>query len=205
MTVPYGNSLAALIRSDLDRYRQSYRLRHQPFAFGKVAFESVVFKAGFQAALLYRVSHALFRKGRIYGAWSVSRLNTAITGAEIEFNAHIGPGMLIAHPVGLVVGRGTVIGSRVTLFQGVTFGARSWHPDDIRCFPSVGNGCYFFTHATIVGGIEIGDECVVGAQSLVTSNLPAGALARGVPAEVVPEKGRQLIESWGGVIGPQEH
>lgn len=189
-------SLKELIRSDLSRFTQTYVLRGQPFSARRVFWESMIFKAGFQAALLYRISHRLFQRGWVYLPWLLSRFSLAITGAEIEFNAQIGPGLMIAHPAGIVVGRGTVIGSEATLFQGVTFGVKSWHPDAIRKFPKVGNQCYFFAGAAVLGDLTIGDNCVVGAHAVLTSDLPDGGLALGVPATVYPNKGREAIESW---------
>jgi serine O-acetyltransferase len=190
-------TLRELIRSDLARFTQTFVLRGQSFSQRQVFWESVIFKAGFQAVLLYRVSHHLYRqRGWIYLPWFLSRLSLAITGAEIEFNAEIGPGMFVAHPVGIVVGRGTVIGSDVTLFQGVTFGVRSWHPDQIRKFPRVGNKCFFFSGAAVVGDVTIGDECIVGAHAVVTRDVPSGAMALGVVAEIYPDKGREAILSW---------
>lgn len=189
-------TLRELIRSDLGRFTQTFVLRGQPFSARKVFWESVLFKAGFQAALLYRVSHWLFRRGWIYPPWFLSRLSLAITGADIEFNAVIGPALFIAHPVGIVVGRGTIIGSDATIFQGVTFGVKSWHPDAIGQFPKVGNKCYFFAGAAVLGGIAIGNECVVGAHAVLTSDAPDGSLALGVPAKIFPEKGREAISSW---------
>jgi serine O-acetyltransferase len=142
------------------------------------------------------VSHRLYQRGWLYPAWFLSRLSVAVTGADIEFNAEIGPGMFIAHSVGIVVGRGTVIGSEVTLFQGVTFGVKSWHPDSIRKFPRVGNKCYFFAGAAVVGDVTIGDECIVGAHAVLTTDLPDGAMALGVPAKIYSDKGREAILSW---------
>ena len=188
--------LRELIASDLARFTQTYELRGQPYSRRRIFWESVIFKAGFQAVLLYRVSHWLYQRGWIYPPWFLSRLSIAITGAEIEFNARIGPGMFVSHPVGIVVGRGTVIGSNVTLFQGVTFGVKSWHPDAITKFPRVGNKCYFFTGAAVLGDVTIGDNCIVGAHAVVTSDLPDGSLALGIPAKVYPGKGREAILSW---------
>jgi serine O-acetyltransferase len=189
-------TLRELIRSDLARFTQTFVLRGQPFSKRRVFWESLIFKAGFQAVLLYRVSHWLFQRGWIYSAWFLSRLSVATTGAEIEFNAEIGPGMFVSHPVGIVVGRGTVIGSEVTLFQGVTFGVKSWHPDAIRKFPRVGNKCYFFAGAAVLGDVTIGNQCIVGAHAVLTSDLPDGGLALGVPAKIYPEKGAEAILSW---------
>ena len=189
-------TLRELIASDLARFTQTYELRGQPFSRRRIFWESLIFKAGFQAVVLYRVSHWLYQRGWIYPPWFLSRLSIAITGAEIEFNARIGPGMFVSHPVGIVVGRGTVIGADVTLFQGVTFGVKSWHPDAITKFPRVGNKCYFFTGAAVLGDVTVGDHCIVGAHAVVTSDLPEGSLALGIPAKVYPGKGKEAIVSW---------
>jgi serine O-acetyltransferase len=189
-------TLKELIDSDLARFTQTYVLRGQAFSRRRVFWESVIFKAGFQAVLLYRISHRLYQRGWLYLPWFLSRLSLTLTGADIEFNAEIGPAMFIAHPVGIVVGRGTVIGSDVTLFQGVTFGVKSWHPAQIRSFPKVGNKCYFFAGAAVLGGIMISDDCVVAAHAVVNTDLPAGSLATGVPATVHPGKGAEAISSW---------
>ena len=189
------SSLRDLIASDLARFGQTYELRGQPFSKRRVFWESLLFKGGFQAVFLYRLSHWLYQKGWLHMAWFVARFNLAFTAAEIEFNAEIGPGMFIAHPGGIVIGRGTVIGSGATIFQGVTFGAESWHPAEIRKFPTVGDNCFFFAHSTILGGIVIKDYSVIAAQTVVTCDMPGGSLAVGVPAKTIPHKGREMIES----------
>lgn len=190
-------SLRALIQSDLARFTETFARRGQSFSRSKVWFESFVFKAGFQAVVLYRFSHWCYQRRWIYPAWLLARLNITITGADIEFNAAIGPGMFISHPVGIVIGRGTRIGSGVTIFQGVTCGARSWRPDAITKFPTIGDHCWLFANATVLGDIHIGNHCVVAAHAVVTQDMPDGALARGVPAVVVPEGGR-TAQPWSG-------
>jgi len=192
--MPHG--LRELIRADLARYTETYRLRGQRVSRSRILFESLFFKPGFQAVLSYRISHWLFRHGRIYPAWAVARLGQFLTGAEIEFNTEIGPGLFIAHPGGIVIGRGTRLGARATLFQNVTFGARSWSPDAIGAFPSTGDNCFFCAGAIVLGGIRVGDDCVVAAGAVLDRDLPDGALARGVPATIQRDKGRVLLRRW---------
>lgn len=194
--------LLDLIRSDLGRYAETYRLRGQRFSKARVLFESVLFKPGFQAVLLYRIGHWLHQHGCTHLAWAAARLGQFLTGAEIEFNARIGPGLFVAHPGGIVVGRGTQLGRHATLFQGVTFGARSWHPDEIRRFPTAGDNCIFWANAVVIGGVRIGADCVVAAGAVVDRDLSDGALAKGVPASILPDKGRELLQSW-GLIAPE--
>jgi serine O-acetyltransferase len=190
------NELISLVKSDLSRFAQTFALRGEHYSQGRVFWESLLFKAGFQAVLFYRISHWFFLKGWIHIAWFIMRLNITLTGAEIEFNAHIGPRMFIAHPVGIVIGRGTIIGSGVTLFQGVSFGVSSWHADEITKFPKVGDQCVFFANSTILGDITIGDNCIVAARAVVTCDMPEGSLAMGPPVQIYPDKGREKISSW---------
>lgn len=189
-------SFIGLIRSDLSRFDQTYALRGQKFSKIRIVLESFLFKSGFKAVVLYRISHWFFQKRLTYIAWFFARLNVILNGAEIEFNARIGPGMFIAHPVGIVIGRGTVIGSGATLFQGVSFGVKSWHPDEITKFPKAGDNCFFFAHSVILGAVTIGGNCVIAANSVVNCDVPNGSMAVGIPAKVYLDKGKEAIGSW---------
>ncbi|KWT85306.1 serine O-acetyltransferase [Candidatus Magnetominusculus xianensis] len=188
--------LIRLIKSDFSRFEQSFRQRGHPYSKGRVLIESILFKAGFHSVLLYRISHWLYRNRHNYAAWFITRLNITLTGAEIEFNAQIGPGLFIAHPVGIVIGRGTTIGSHATIFQGVSFIVKSWHPDSIKKFPRVGDNCFFFANSTIIGDISIGNQCVAAAHTVVNKDMPDGSMALGVPAVIYPQRGQREIESW---------
>jgi serine O-acetyltransferase len=184
-----GTRLLAMLRRDFGRYWESSARPGSrdatvaPLPRRRIAFESIVFKAGFQAVLLYRLSHWLCRKGWVWPAWLVARVNLTLTGADIEFSARIGPGLLIAHPAGIVIGRGSIIGSDATIFQGVTCGIRNW--DDARAYPRIGDGVVLFARCSVVGGISVGNRAVIGAHALVTGNVPDGAVAKAPTATVV--------------------
>ena len=164
-------ALAATLRRDLARYR-GFRppASPQPHRW-RLALESLVFKAGFQAVVLYRISHLLGESGWIRCAWMVARINLLLTGADIEFSARIGPGLLVPHPSGIVIGRGTRIGSGATIYQGVTCGIRGWTSGAASGYPSIGDDVVLFARASVLGGIRVGDRAVVGAHALVTHDL----------------------------------
>jgi len=68
----------------------------------------------------------------------------------------------------------------------VTCGVRSWRPEDITKFPTIGDRCSLFAHATVLGDVRIGNDCTIAAHAVVTQNVPNGATARGIPAVVIP-------------------
>src|SRR5689334_2664028 len=109
--------LTALLRRDLARYCDANRGGRVSRPAWLVIVESCLFKSGFQTVVLYRLSHRLFQAGWLWAAWALARVNQLVTGADIEFSAQIGPGLLIAHPAAIVIGRGTVIGEDATIFQ----------------------------------------------------------------------------------------
>lgn len=91
----------------------------------------------------------------------------------------------LPHPVGIVVGRGVRLGERVTIFQNVTIGAArigDWRDDS---YPSIGDDTVIFAGAVIVGEIKIGSKCVIGANAVVTSDVPDHTTAVGVPARLL--------------------
>jgi serine O-acetyltransferase len=105
--------------------------------------------------------------------WSV------VTGADIPLNCRIGGGLLIPHPNGIVIHPDAEVGPNCLLFQQVTIG------DVHGKVPRVGGHVDVGAGAKLIGGIVIGDHAVIGANSVVTSDVPAGATAVGVPARIL--------------------
>lgn len=135
--------------------------------------------------LLYRLSHffCLCRLGVI--AKSLSCFNAVLFGIEIASSCQIGPGLLLPHTQGSVIGAWT-IGSNVTIFQGVTLGARSLDFNASSATrPTIGDGVIIGAGAKVLGGIVLGDNCRVGANSVVLSDVPPEGLAVGAPARVI--------------------
>jgi serine O-acetyltransferase len=112
-------------------------------------------------------------------------LNIVLFGLEVSPRCEIGPGIFFPHPSGTVIGAWR-IGSNVTIFQGVTLGAKELDMGfDFRLRPDVGDNAVLGAGSKILGGIHIGDNVAVGANSVVVDAVEAGSTVVGIPARKV--------------------
>lgn len=105
------------------------------------------------------------------------------TGIEIHPGAQIGRRLVIDHGVGVVIGETAVIGDDVLIYHGVTLGGRTLDP--VKRHPTVGDRVIVGAGAKLIGNITIGNDCRVGANAVVTKDMPAGTVAVGVNARLV--------------------
>lgn len=97
----------------------------------------------------------------------------------------IGPGLQIVHPVGVVVGYSAIIGKSCTLMQQTTLGQLNIDGGPAAPNPTLGDGVIVSAGAKILGGVNIGENSVIGANSVVLKDVPAGCTAVGVPAKIL--------------------
>lgn len=140
--------------------------------------------SGFRAVALFRVASYLRSRDVRLLPMLITAHCVSSTGAEILPEAEIGPGFVIEHPVGIVIGCGSVIGANCTVLQGVTLGEK-YSPDRSHAYPHLGNGVTVCAGAALLGGITIGDGAIIGAHSVVLTDIPSNAIAVGAPARVV--------------------
>ena len=152
--------------------------------------EVVLTYAGFHAMLAYRLSHWLKAHRVPFLPRFLSQLARWLTGIEIHPSAKIGRGFFIDHGMGVVIGETAEIGDFVTLFQGVTLGGTG--KERGKRHPTVGNHVVIGAGAKILGGISIGDNVKIGANSVVLKNVAANSTVIGVPARVVKTQGERL-------------
>lgn len=133
--------------------------------------EGLLFDNGYQAVVLYRIA-SWFKRNRIpfFGPF-FARLSLFLTGADVAPGASIGPGLMITHGVGLVVGDHVRVGESGVLLHQVTIGA----PDNSRSdeMPTLGDNVFIAAGARLIGAIEIGDNVIVGANAVVTKDVPS--------------------------------
>jgi serine O-acetyltransferase len=123
----------------------------------------------------------------------VRKLVPILVGIHLSPATRIGPGFYISHFGGIWINPHAVLGSQCTISHGVTIGA----PLPQRGAPVIGDRVWIGAGAVISGPVRVGSGAVVGANSLVTSDLPENAVAVGVPARVMALTGSEsLLGFW---------
>nr|WP_245993389.1 serine O-acetyltransferase EpsC [Xylanimonas allomyrinae] len=153
---------------------------HDPAA--RTRLEVALAYPGVHALWVHRVSHRLWHAGWRLPARLVSQATRFFTGIEIHPGAVIGRRLFIDHGMGVVVGQTAVIGDDCILFHGSTLGGRSMTRG--KRHPTLGDRVMIGAGAKVLGPIVLGDDVQVGANAVVVKDVPAGAVALGVPAQV---------------------
>lgn len=138
---------------------------------------------GVHAVIWHRISHSLWNKGWRFAARMLSFISRWLSNVDIHPGAQIGRRFFIDHGAGVVIGETSVIGDDVTLYHGVTLGGTSWNKG--KRHPTLGNGVMVGAGAKILGNIVVGNNCRVGANSVVVEQVPDGCTVVGIPAKIV--------------------
>lgn len=151
------------------------------------ALLKILGEPGLIFAFLMRLQIALEQKQHQRIARVIHLLNLRLTGAEIGHNCDIGAGIVVKHPLGLVLGGGSVVGRNCTFLRNVTLGERNpdMESNSGRLYPTLGENCMVGTGATILGPVTIGDDVKIGAHALVLKDAPSGVTIVGVPGQAV--------------------
>jgi serine O-acetyltransferase len=108
---------------------------------------------------------------------------------DVNFPVEVGPGLLLPHPVSIVIGQGTKIGANVQIMNLVTVGARPYaRAKDGRLCPEIGDGAILLTQSIVVGPITVGENALIGARTWVDKDVPSGAMVRGEQTTVIGER-----------------
>ena len=139
--------------------------------------------AGFRCALLYRLSHTLRMRLPLAGV-AASRLlcwfGRHWYGCSIASTARIGGGLILPHPLGIIIGGDVIIGERAWIFQHVTIGGAP----EKRGMPAIGDDARIFAGAVLSGPIEIGNSVRVGANAVVTMDVADFSQVRSVTSAI---------------------
>jgi len=138
---------------------------------------------GLWAMVSHRFAHACWRRRARFLARIVAAISRTTTGIEIHPAATIGRRCFIDHGMGVVIGETAIIGDDCVLYHNVTLGGTSL--EKTKRHPTLGNHVLVGMGAKILGAVTIGDGARIGANAVVTKDVPACATAVGIPARVV--------------------
>lgn len=110
-------------------------------------------------------------------------------GISIPFSADIGPGFYIGHFGGIVLYPMCKIGKNCNISHGVTLGITQRGKN--KGYPTIGDDVYIGPGAKIIGSVKVGNRAAVGANCVVTKDVPENAVVVGIPAKVISYEGSE--------------
>jgi serine O-acetyltransferase len=122
-------------------------------------------------------------------------------GISLPFVTEIGSGFYIGHFGGIVVNAGSKIGKNCNLSHNVTLGQANRGKN--KGFPTIGDNVYIGPGAKIVGAVKIGSNVAIGANCVITKDIPDNAVVVGIPGEVISYNGTEdyvINTNYGEVI-----
>jgi len=193
-----GNAMFNTIRDEIDSM-----MARDPAARSRL--EVVLCYPGFQALLVFRLAHGLWRRRWYLLARMFSQLGRMLTGIEIHPAASIGRRLFIDHGMGVVIGETSEIGDDVTLYHGVTLGGvapsvDSHNQRNVKRHPTLQDGVIVGSGAQVLGPITVGDNARIGANAVVTKDVPRCATVVGIPGRVVPARKTASEEETPGFL-----
>jgi serine O-acetyltransferase len=140
--------------------------------------EVIICYPSIQAMIHYRVAHELLILGIPVLPRILTELAHSATGIDIHPGAKIGEYFSIDHGTGVVIGETTVIGNHVSLYKGVTLGAKNFvldesgNPINVPRHPIIEDNVVLYSNATVLGRITVGHDSIIGANIWLTNSVP---------------------------------
>lgn len=153
-----------------------------PFLLGNSEFHCVAIYRFGQYAGELRARHRVLGVLAVAVHRVINRWLTHVDHAEISHHARIGPGLLLMHRHGVIIGP-VVIGKNCVIHQNVTIGQRVAGGN--RGVPQIGDNVWIGPGAVITGAITVGDGVTISAGTVLSKDVPSGCLVAGNPGRVV--------------------
>jgi len=148
---------------------------------------------GVKAVFFHRIANFFSKAGFALIARIVSQSSRFLTGIEIHPAAKIGKNFFIDHGMGVVIGETSEIEDNVTLYHSVTLGGispstNSGEQRGVKRHPTLKNNVVVGSGAQVLGPIIVGEFAKIGANAVVTRDVPEHAIMVGVPAKNIKTK-----------------
>ena len=163
-------------------------IKRDPAARSKLSL--ILTYPGVKAVFLHRIANFFSIAKFHLVARIISQFSRFLTGIEIHPNAKIGKNLFIDHGMGVVIGETSDIGDNVTIYHMATLGgiAPSINSDDqrnIKRHPTLKENVVVGSGAQILGPVVVGKNAKIGANAVVTKDVPENAVMVGIPAKNV--------------------
>lgn len=174
----------SVVRADLHRYGHGVSIR----SFIKQYFLAPGFKYSFWMRLTshLREESLIWRPG-YYLCRAILHCYGIRYGMAIPYNTRIGPGLHISHYVGIVIDNQVVIGRDCNINHEVTIGAK--YGGKYPGIPVIGDRVYLGPGCKVIGGICLGNDVAVGANSVVVDSVQDFGVVAGAPAKIISSRG----------------
>jgi len=148
---------------------------------------------GVKAIFFHQIANFFSKAGLTLIARIVSQFSRFLTGIEIHPAAKIGKNFFIDHGMGVVIGETSEIEDNVTLYHSVTLGGispsiNSGEQRGIKRHPTLKKNVVVGSGAQVLGPIIVGEFAKIGANAVVTRDVPEHAIMVGVPAKNIKTK-----------------
>ncbi len=145
---------------------------------------------GVKAVLFHQIAHFFSVAKFNLIARVISQFSRFLTGIEIHPAAKIGKNFFIDHGMGVVIGETSEIGDNVTIYHMVTLGGispsiNSDNQRQVKRHPTLKDNVVIGSGAQVLGPITVGENAKIGANAVVTKDVPANAVMVGIPAKNV--------------------
>jgi cysteinyl-tRNA synthetase len=166
--------------------KRDYKAVFERDPAARSSLEVVLAYPGFHAIIIHRINHMLWKAGIPVLPRFISHIARFCTGIEIHPAAKIGPGLVIDHGMGVVIGETAEVGEHCLLYQGVTLGGTG--KEKGKRHPTLQNNVVVGSGAKILGAITIGNNVIIGANSVILKPVPDNAICVGVPGRITKKK-----------------
>lgn len=130
---------------------------------------------------LYKKSHTYYMKGNKILAYYYYYKISKRYNCYISPSAEIGENIKFPHPTGIVIGENVKIGNNCIIYQNVTLGRKY---QDKPEYPIIGDDVIIYSNSTIVGKITIGNNSIIGCNTVVLSSIGSNVICHGVVKKV---------------------
>lgn len=147
--------------------------------------KTVIFSINARFIFLLRLFYWLSHRKTYFLIGFVNRYLVTRFGCYIGRESSIGIGVKFPHPNGIIIGNKTIIGENCIIYQQVTFGGKIQGDAQNGNYPKIGRNVIIYAGAKILGNVEIGDNSIIGANSVVIEDIPPLCIAGGIPTRIL--------------------